>query len=332
MRCCKVARLANLPRADSHHSQQEGQFKVSKQRICLIGEVMVELSRIDCAQGQAAVGVAGDTYNSAVHLARLLPPQDWSVEYVTLLGRDGLSDQIVSCMQAEGVSTKLVGRHPDRLPGLYAIELDAKGERSFRYWRSVSAARRLFSDGDLSLTALDGAKAVFLSLITLAILPSTVQTALLAKLASLRAQGCVICFDSNYRPALWPDVQSARQACTKMWAVTDIGLPSRDDEAALWSDESAEDVINRLTALNVGEIAMKNGASGPQLWRNGPLVTGSFATAARVVDTSGAGDAFNGGYLAARLQGLEPQDAALCGHALAVRVIGRPGAIPPHEH
>ncbi|URK85998.1 PfkB family carbohydrate kinase (plasmid) [Rhizobium sp. RCAM05350] len=89
----------------------------------------------------------GDTYNTAGHLARLLKGSDWTVEYVTLLGKDCLSNQIVSHMQNEGVSTRLVGRHPDRLPGIYAVERGEKGERSFLYWRANSAARRLFSDG-----------------------------------------------------------------------------------------------------------------------------------------------------------------------------------------
>ena len=116
-----------------------------------------------------------------------------------------MSDQIITQIPAEGVSLRLVGRHPDRLPGICAIELDGKGERSFRYWRAQSAARRLFWDGlpELAeLAALDGADAVFLSLIILAVLPVDVRDALIAELADLRAPGCLVAFDSNYRPAL----------------------------------------------------------------------------------------------------------------------------------
>lgn len=212
-------------------------------RICLIGEVMIELSGINCASNTARVGVAGDTYNTAVHMARLLKDSDWTVEYVTLLGQDGLSEQIITQMQAEAVSTRLVGRHPDRLPGIYAIELDAAGERSFRYWRAQSAARRLFLDGLPDLAALDGADAVFLSLITLAILPAEVRDPLIAKLVDLRAQGCLVAFDSNYRPALWPDAAQARLACSKMWAATSLALPSRDDEAKLWPGETIPETL-----------------------------------------------------------------------------------------
>ena len=300
-----------------------------RRRICLIGEVMIELSGIDFAARTAVVGVAGDTYNTTVHLARLLKGSDWAIEYVTLLGADGLSMQILDHMRAEGISTKTVGRHPDRLPGIYAIELDAKGERSFRYWRAGSAARRLFSEGAPRLEVLDGADVVFLSLITLAILPDDTREALITKLAALRAQGCLVAFDSNLRPALWPDLVQARQVCALMWGATSLALPSRDDEARLWPGETVQETIDRLLAHGVTEIALKDGATGPALWHAGLRACGPFAQATHVVDTAGAGDAFNAGYLAARLSGNDPEDAARQGHELAVHVIGRRGATPP---
>jgi 2-dehydro-3-deoxygluconokinase len=298
-------------------------------RICLIGEVMIELSSLDFDANVARLGVAGDTFNTAVHLARLLKGSDWSVEYVTLLGKDSLSDQIIARMQTDGVSARLVGRHPDRLPGIYAIERDENGERSFRYWRANSAAKQLFSDGPPDLSALDGADAVFLSLITLAILPSDIRDKLIAKLAALRTNGCLVAFDSNYRPALWADVDQARLACSRMWAATTLALPSQDDEAKLWPDEAIPALLGRLAAAGVAEIALKIGSTGPVIWNGAILPAGPFKAATQVVDTSGAGDAFNAGYLAARLRGDAPETAALLGHELAIHVIGQHGAIPP---
>jgi len=299
----------------------------SPRQITIIGEVMVEISDLDLGRGQAAVGIAGDSFNTAVHLARRLPAQEWRVAYATQIGRDSMSDQIVALMAAEGISSALVGRHPTRLPGIYAIERDARGERSFRYWRSEAAARRLFSEGEPELSALGAADAVFLSLISLAILPAAVRTTLIGTLTAMRRRGALIAFDSNFRPALWPDVAAAREVAAQMWQATTLALPSRDDEAKLWPDETPQELFARLAGHGVEEIALKDGAAGPQLWVGGPLICGPFAPAERVVDTSGAGDAFNAGYLGARMVGESPAQAAMHGHALACEVIGHRGAI-----
>lgn len=296
--------------------------------ILCIGEVMAELSEVDLAAGRARVAAAGDTANMAIHLARALPGR--TVGYVTVLGRDGLSDQIAARLAAEGVDTTRIGRHPDRLPGLYAVERDAAGERSFRYWRSQSAARTMFTPGLPGPEVLDGAAAVALSLITLAILTEEARAALIGRLAALRAAGTIIAFDSNYRPALWPSPAAAAEVCDAMWRVTTLALPSADDEARLHGSETAETLFARLARHGVTEIALKDGARGARLWHAGAEVAaGPFPPAGIIVDTAGAGDAFDAGYIAARLTGHGPAAAAAAGHAAALRTLAHPGAVPP---
>ncbi|SDE68483.1 sugar kinase [Limimaricola pyoseonensis] len=296
-------------------------------RIASIGECMIELSGVTAEH--AAIGVAGDSFNTAVYLGRALDRSAAQVSYVTALGTDSFSDRIVACARAEGIDTRHMHRVAGALPGLYAIELDPEGDRRFQFWRSASAARRLFSDGIGHLDDLDAFDMVYLSAITLAILPAEVREALVAKCAALRRGGHHVVFDSNYRPQLWPDAGTARDWIDRMWRATTIALPSRDDEARLRPDEAPQALLERLAAAGVAEIALKDGAAGPWLWHEGPLARQTYPAAPRVVDTTAAGDSFNAGYLAARIAGSNPIDAARAGHELAMQVIGQPGALIP---
>lgn len=296
-------------------------------RIASIGECMIELSDLDAPDGRVALGVAGDTLNTAVYLARALPAGLARVSYVTALGEDRFSDRILDFIASEGLETGLIARRADRVPGLYAIETDASGERRFRYWRAQSAARTMFAEGAVPMTALAGFDLLYLSGITLAILPPGDRDALLAQLSALKADGARIVFDSNYRPHLWPDADTARKAMETAWSACTLALPSLDDECALWGDAGAEEALARIAASGVPEIALKRGAEGPALWCDGPAPTPDCPPATNVVDTTAAGDSFNAGYLAARLQGHSPVHAAEAGHALASRVIAQTGAI-----
>jgi 2-dehydro-3-deoxygluconokinase len=294
-------------------------------RIACIGECMIELSQLDLGAGTARIGFAGDTANTATYLARL----GADVAYVTNVGTDAFSDAMLAQLSAEGVDCTLVGRLPDRLPGLYAIETDSAGERSFRYWRNEAAARTLFSGQGPGLASLGAFATVYLSGITLAILPASVRLRLIAALGDLRARGALTVFDPNYRPRLWRDADDARDCFAATWKVTTIGLPSLDDERLLYPGSGAAEVAERLHGLGVAEVVVKDGAAGPWI-SAGPQVGRSVLPRAdKVVDSSGAGDSFNAGYIAARLQGADPAAAAAAGHRLACAVIGHHGAIIP---
>ncbi|MGR3485441.1 MAG: sugar kinase [Paracoccaceae bacterium] len=286
--------------------------------ILFVGEAMVEL-RLDPDAPRAAVGFSGDTFNAAVYCARALPGR---VDYVTALGRDAISERMAAFMVEQGVGTGRIARRPDRTVGLYAIDTDARGERSFTYWRAQSAARTLFADG---FGALEGARLVHHSAITLAILPPEIRTAFLDHLAGLRARGTRIAFDSNWRPALWPDADVARAAIERAWRTCDIGLPSLDDEQALMGDADAPALRDRLRDWGVTHGAIKRGARGPLDLGGAP--DRDWPVAQRVIDTTAAGDSFDGAYLAAVLSG-DP-DPMAAAHRMARHVVGHAGAIVP---
>lgn len=268
----------------------------------------------------------GDTLNTAIHLARGGHP----TAYLTALGSDPLSADLKAKLAAEGLDVSLVLDHPNRSTGLYAISTDAAGERSFTYWRDSSAARDLFSlDAvDAAMAKAECAELLVYSLISLAILPDDGREHLLALASLVRAKGGRVAFDGNYRPRLWRDQAEALTWRNRALACADIGLPTLEDEQALCGVPTASAVAREWHDQGCAEVVVKLGADGCLLPR-GQLIPPPARLAP--VDTSGAGDAFNAGYLGARLRGADPAEAALAGHALAGWTIMRPGAIPPRD-
>ncbi len=265
----------------------------------------------------ASLAVAGDTLNTAVYLKRGAP--ELEVDYITCVGTDPFSDRIRDFIHGEGLGVDRIGLDPERNPGLYAISLSESGERSFTYWRSAAAARQLFADHDFS--TLEGYDLVYLSGISMAILPHSVRLALIDY---LRSSGVRVAFDNNHRPRLWATAE-AREITSAFWSFCDIPLPSIDDEMDLFG-QSAEEVQSKCLAI-AGMGALKRGASGPL--SIGEPVAQEYAPAQKVVDTTAAGDSFNGGYLAARLRGASQADALRAGHNFAAKVVGFRGAIVP---
>lgn len=308
-------------------------------RVACIGEAMAELMLGNDDKHPVSLGFAGDTLNSAVYLNRLLSKRA-EVAFVSVLGLDPLSARMMSFMESEDINTEHVQRSKDRLIGLYAIATDDAGERSFSYWRSESAARTLFQDiEDVNFTPLAGFDTLCLSAITLAILPSTVRTLLIKELARLRTEcGVSVVFDSNYRPALWESMDQAQHYVSEAWRITDIALPSVDDEMQLFNDPDEQSVLSRLKSYGIKRGALKRGALGPLSLaahdnENKALTLENLnETQAKIVDTTAAGDSFNAGYLSAALNGATDQEAMLAGHQCSLRVIAHAGAIiPKHQ-
>lgn len=298
-------------------------------RVGVFGECMVELT--GTAFGLMRQGFGGDTLNTAVYLARSLgADQPFEVEYVTALGDDRFSARLVERWHDERLHTSLVRLLPGRMPGLYIIEVDELGERSFHYWRSESAARAYF---DAPTTPLEqsatGLALLHFSAISLAILDPAGRERLYAVLRAVRDHGGRVSFDSNYRPRLWQSTTEAAEAFDRAYTLTDIALIGLDDELGLRGRGDETATIERLMGLPCAEVVIKRGERPAVLRMPDKVYEVPVEPDATVVDSTAAGDAFAGAYLASRLSGGHAIAAMRSGHQLAARVIGHAGAIVP---
>lgn len=299
-------------------------------KIACVGEAMIEMSSV-VMPGTCKLGVAGDALNTAIYLRRALP-EPHEVHFISAVGQDPLSEQMLSYIEEEGVRTDHVGRSGSRGPGLYAISTDSAGERTFQYWRSNSAARTLFQDeSQVGFDTLNRFDLVHVTAISMAILPAEIRQGFMAWAKSYRTLGGRISFDSNYRPALWEDAGTARRCVDDIWKICDIALPSLDDELAMFGDADKAAVLKRFETYKDCIGALKCGARGP-VPINARIDTGvHFPMTAAVVDTTAAGDSFAGGFLGAHLSGASLADAMATGHRFASDVIQHRGAIVPRS-
>jgi 2-dehydro-3-deoxygluconokinase len=295
-------------------------------RVLCVGECMLELKH--AAERTLQLDFAGDTYNTAVYLRRVASELGLEAEvgYLTGLGADPYSAAMRAAWRAESIVDR---SHtvPQRSPGLYAIRTDARGERSFTYWRDASAARQVFAGTDWT-RELDG-DLVHLSGVTLQLTSAESREALLARLRALRTGGSRVSFDTNYRPSAWPSACDAATAMNDVCRVADIVLASRHDEDLLHGACAPEESVRRLAALGAPEVVLRDGADGAYVSVDGAVQHVAAQQVEHVVDTTAAGDASSGAYLAARLAGEPPAQAAAIGNAAAAVVIQHPGAITP---
>ncbi len=298
-------------------------------QIGVIGEAMLELSHQ--TPTSLSLSFAGDTLNFAIYLRRLLQNQAFDIHYVTALGQDAYSDQMLLNWQAEGLKIDLIRRIENKLPGLYLIRTDTKGERTFYFYRSDSAARELFKgDNRANLSQqLVEMDYLYFSGITLAILDEVSREYLADILQKAKQLGAKIIFDTNYRPSLWANADSARKAIQAFLKYVDIALPTFIDDQLVFGDVTPEANVQRLFKNGVIEVVVKCGAEPALVAMADHQQKVPTCLVGKVIDTTAAGDSFNSAYLAARLLGFDPVKASLYGHELAAKVIVQPGAIIP---
>lgn len=294
-------------------------------RFVSIGECMVEMAPADQA-GTFKMGFAGDTFNTAWYMRRLRP--DWQTRFVSRIGTDAVSEAMLAMMNDAQIDTTHLGRSSTRSVGLYLISLD-NGERSFSYWRDRSAAKLLADDPSALVAATQDADLIYLSGITLAILDQAGREALFEVLKSARAQGKTIAFDSNLRLRLWTSASEMCDTIMQAAAISDIVLPSYDDEAAFFGDTNIQATTDRYLQSGAATVIVKNGGGAITYACEGMLGDVTPPPVTQIVDTTSAGDSFNAGIFAQldKMQSME--DLLLSASNVARQVIGAKGALVP---
>jgi 2-dehydro-3-deoxygluconokinase len=298
-------------------------------------------------RANGSVHFGGDTFNAAWYCSLLLNQlgvTDIVISYATSVGQDTTSSEFLTLLSQNGIKQDYVTRHSTKTMGEYWVKNLSNGERQFSFSRSNSAAKDYFENDEPLSFALNAKHidAIFLSGISLAILPPQSRTRFFECLNSFKQQGGLIFFDNNYRASLWP-VSEANPAFKAMMALADIAFLTNDDEYAVFGKSTVDDIINCHHGSNsltqsFAEMVIRQGAAPCVIkFPNSDALTRVTAAAvspSRIVDTCAAGDAFAGAYLAARLcnnHGIVNchKEAANLAHQVAATVIQQYGALLP---
>jgi 2-dehydro-3-deoxygluconokinase len=295
-----------------------------------IGECMVEFVETARNSGHYERRFGGDTLNTAIYLTRLMAGNG-HVHYVTRLGRDTFSNVMIAAWRDENIDCSLVEQHESRVPGLYMVETDEHGERSFLYWRGEAPAREMFCGNcEPILDRLNGFDTIYFSGITLAILSEEGRTNLLRLIERRTKAGKATAYDPNFRRALWKDMKEAELWNARAIANCSLVLPSVEDLQNIFGGQlDANGWMGKLASLGAKNIVLKNGGRNVFTLVSEHREDFDLNPATLVVDTTGAGDSFNAGYLAGRVLGKSVARSVAYGHDLAARVIQHPGAIMP---
>ena len=298
-------------------------------KLCLgIGELMVEMAPTQTPDLWQR-GYAGDVFNS-LYYAGMMMPDDWKVAFHTGLGTDQLSDDIIDFMASHNITCDNIPRIENRTAGLYMIQLH-DGERYFSYWRNDSAARLMMRDPEQLADKLRTARYIYLSGISLAILTADERTQLLDMVRSAKTPDKTVFFDSNIRPKLWASADEMRNSITDAGRVADIVLPSLEDEQATFGDAEDTDVAARYLALGAQAVIIKNGAASVLLATTSGQRYFTACPIGKMIDSTAAGDAFNGAFIARLAAGDNMEDAIQAAHKCAAIVVTHIGALAPKD-
>ncbi|MBL1422289.1 MAG: sugar kinase [Alphaproteobacteria bacterium] len=295
-----------------------------------VGEVMLEFTPLN--DNSFKQSFAGDSYNSCWYFNKL-SKTDASVraQYLTHLGADSYSDVLIQEMNEQGIDASYIVQTHNKNIGLYIIKNHSNGEREFDYWRENSAATTMFESNEsaiLDVDAVNQADHIIFSGISIAVLSERGRENLFEALIKLKDLGINIIFDTNFRQKLWPDIENAQKWYDRFYNISNVILPSVEDEMTLFNLSNSKQVLEHLGSYHKKEIVLKNGPRSAVFMKDGNMIDVATSAIENVVDTTSAGDSFNAQYIYSRfVERVAPEIAIKNAHILAGKVIGYKGAL-----
>jgi 2-dehydro-3-deoxygluconokinase len=261
--------------------------------IVAIGECLVEF--VELEDGKYAQSYAGDTLNTLFYASRL----GLKTGYVTAIGQDPFSEGIELLLDTEKID-RTISASDDGVNGMYFV-LGASGQKRYHFLRKHSAATRMLEHIDKSkLRAyLLKTKVFHLSLTSIGIQSERDR---LIDLLSRIAGDVKISLDSNYRAAVWADREDAQHWYEKVLPFVSMLFVTDTDHEAIYGKEDFVHAIKRYQGFGINRLAYRMGERGSILF-DGKAQTIKAVEDVKVIDTTGAGDAYNAGFIHAMLQG-----------------------------
>ena len=299
--------------------------------IVSLGELLIDFvpDRAGVSLGEAErflKAAGGAPANVAVGVARL----GGTASFVGKVGDDPFGHWLVEVLEGEGVDVHDVHFEKAARTALAFVSLTAEGERDFVFYRHPSADQ-LHRPEEVDLDAVRAAKVLHHGSISLIQEPS--RSATLAAIHAAREAGVTVSYDPNLRLPLWPSAEAAREGMRSAWPLAHVIKVSEEELQFLTGSghvEAARDLWHDDLALLLVTLGSE-GVAWFTVGGSGHVASVSVTP----VDTTGAGDAFVAGLLAAwcahpGLVGDEARlEAALReANAYAALTTTRPGAIP----
>lgn len=262
-------------------------------KICAAGELLIDFTPCGTGSGGQAL-YARNPGGAPANMLAMAAKLGAAVYLCSKVGNDNFGDFLIKSVIDAGINESHIRRTENERTTLAIVDLDESNDRSFTFYRKPGADIML-EDSDIPDELLDGCDIFHFSGVSLTDEPA--HGTVIRAAARAKAHGCIVSFDPNYRPFLWPDAEASRKAFFEAITLSDI-VKLSDDEMIFLTGKPALEGGKEILKLGPALLLISCGANGSYgLTANGVLEH-TPALPVDVVDTTGAGDAFFGAALA----------------------------------